>query len=409
MSEKKTIQINPELFRIPEKQKRPPRTNKPIRVKNPNMPKNKTVRNQIMKMIRAKQQDKYKELFDDKESKKNVIAPVSPIEDFKRDFNQSLEYLSDLAKRETEKVPQSYKRNQTLRARSSPIMENVSLELPNVFDQVQVSPDMSHSMILSPNNKNPYVRPVSSASTVRPTQLASTVRPVSSASTVRPVSSASTVRPVPSASTVRPNQLASTVRPPFIQSSFPFDTPSIPNRILPPPPYGALKVGGTKPTYRTWTNNQTAKNREPLESTIGNPNSIENIKRLSELRKKMAIKQKEEEEKKGQKNPVIRRLKQKKIYKRTYRLGRSKHQAKIGVLVSNKTIRSNISTRTQLLKQEPIQDIKKFLIKKGLIKVGTPTPNDILRKMYESVVLICGEVQNYNPENLLYNYVHDTK
>jgi len=49
------------------------------------------------------------------------------------------------------------------------------------------------------------------------------------------------------------------------------------------------------------------------------------------------------------------------------------------------------------------------LIKKGFIKVGTPTPNDILRKMYESVVLICGEVQNHNPENLLYNYVHDAK
>ena len=77
--------------------------------------------------------------------------------------------------------------------------------------------------------------------------------------------------------------------------------------------------------------------------------------------------------------------------------------------MSNKTIRSNISTKTQLLKQEPIQDIKKFLIKKGFIKVGTPTPNDILRKMYESVVLICGEVQNHNPENLLYNYVHDAK
>ena len=181
-------------------------------------------------------------------------------------------------------------------------------------------------------------------------------------------------------------------------------------KLLPPPPYGALKVGGTKPTYRTY--NQTMKNREQGNGIlpIGNPNSIENIKRISELRQKMEIQKKEEEEKKNiKKKSALRHLKRKKIYKRTYRVGKSKFQPKIGILVSNKTIRSNISTKTQLLKQEPIQNVKKFLIKKGFIKVGTPTPNDILRKMYESVVLICGEVQNHNPENLLYNYVHDVK
>jgi len=28
--------------------------------------------------------------------------------------------------------------------------------------------------------------------------------------------------------------------------------------------------------------------------------------------------------------------------------------------------------------------------------------------MYETVSLICGEVENHNPDNLLYNYFHDT-
>ena len=79
---------------------------------------------------------------------------------------------------------------------------------------------------------------------------------------------------------------------------------------------------------------------------------------------------------------------------------------KIAVLVSNKTIRNNISTKTQLLKQDPIHEIKKYLIKRGLIKVGSTAPNDILRKMYESSILICGEVQNHNPDNLLYNFLN---
>jgi hypothetical protein len=44
----------------------------------------------------------------------------------------------------------------------------------------------------------------------------------------------------------------------------------------------------------------------------------------------------------------------------------------------------------------------------GFIKIGTNAPNDVLRQMYENTKLICGEVKNHNPENLLYNYFNDT-
>jgi len=32
----------------------------------------------------------------------------------------------------------------------------------------------------------------------------------------------------------------------------------------------------------------------------------------------------------------------------------------------------------------------------------------VLRKMYESALLICGEVKNHNPDNILYNFFNDT-
>jgi hypothetical protein len=82
---------------------------------------------------------------------------------------------------------------------------------------------------------------------------------------------------------------------------------------------------------------------------------------------------------------------------------------KISVLVSNKTIRNNITTKSQLLKQVPIQEIKKYLIKKGFIRIGSIAPNDVLRKMYETSILMCGEIQNHNPDNLLYNYLHNSE
>jgi len=119
------------------------------------------------------------------------------------------------------------------------------------------------------------------------------------------------------------------------------------------------------------------------------------------------ILQKYDKQTNKQRQNKIKYLKQKKIFKRTYYVGRCKTKPQIGVLVSNRTIRNRISTQSQLLKQTPIQDVRKFLIKKGFIKVGTNSPNDVLRKMYESVSLVCGEIENHNPENLLFNFIHD--
>lgn len=98
--------------------------------------------------------------------------------------------------------------------------------------------------------------------------------------------------------------------------------------------------------------------------------------------------------------------KRKKTIRRTYKIGKSKIMPKVSVLVSNKTVRNNITTKTQLLKQTSIPDIKKYLIQHGLIRVGSNTPNDVLRKIYESALTICGEVHNHNPDNILYNFMN---
>ena len=124
---------------------------------------------------------------------------------------------------------------------------------------------------------------------------------------------------------------------------------------------------------------------------------IKNMSEITQLSNKLKI----------NKKPKMYYPKQKRILRRTYTVGKSKVFPKISVLVSNKTIRNNISTKTQLLKQVPINDVKKYLIKHGFIRIGTVAPNDVLRKMYESAILICGNINNHNPDNLLYNYFND--
>ena len=179
-----------------------------------------------------------------------------------------------------------------------------------------------------------------------------------------------------------------------------------------PPKYGCLK-NGTLPTYRSYIN-QTKKNIFGGNENSKEPVSLQSQIQTQELQnqtinrikdKSLNIQQQEMNKVLIPKN-VKRPKKQKKTIKRTYKVGRSINKPQVSVLVSNKTIRNNITTKKQLLKQDSIPEIKKYLIKHGFIKVGSTTPNDILRKMYETALLICGEVVNHNPDNLLYNFVN---
>ena len=207
------------------------------------------------------------------------------------------------------------------------------------------------------------------------------------------------------------------------------------------PSWGCMK-GGSLPTYRTWHNqtqrapptyhggnivkqpNHIAVNNVDLNNNIpstmenssaqtNTPSGLENGQiggivvhtppknRFSEIKQTMQKIAQQKEPKK------MRYPKQKRTVRRTYKVGKSKTYPKVTVLVSNKTLRNNVSIMAQKLKQTPIDEVKRFLTKRGFIKVGSSAPNDVLRKMHETVSLMCGEIQNYNPDNLLYNFLHD--
>ena len=192
-----------------------------------------------------------------------------------------------------------------------------------------------------------------------------------------------------------------------------------PKTFIIPPKYGCLK-GGSLPTYRQYMHNETFKNTsfsndnkqggtqaetqceiqgEIQEKSIVNPeeNLLKRFPKISDINDQQI-------------KPPSKMLvypTQKKIIRRTYKIGKSKIHPKVSVLISNRTIRKNITTKTQLLKQTPIHDVKSFLIKRGLIKIGTIAPNDVLRQMYESTTLLCGDIYNHNPETILYNFFNE--
>ena len=342
MTDKRIINVNPDMFTIPDstRKKRPPKSDH-IKVKQP------TIKQPRNKSIKRKLlnyiRNKQKEKLQEYDSILTEKQPNIYLEDFESDFKNSINYLESIA--EKNNPPPSV----NLSNSSTPTFNNTFKKYPNIDENVSME--------------------------------------FPSTSSLEPLSDVSQDFTIPS-------------------SNLP------PITIQKPPQYGCLK-NGSLPTYRNWKNT-TQKNYQPISNNnpIQNPiqnhiqNPIQNP--IPKLLPTSPMINPEFKNKLIQdihnKPPPKKKKYRKKIIKRNFTIGRSKKYPKVSVLVSNKTIRKNIYTNKTLLQQTSIEDIKKYLIKRGFIKVGSIAPNNVLRKMYESVMTICGDVYNHNSNNLLYNY-----
>jgi hypothetical protein len=93
---------------------------------------------------------------------------------------------------------------------------------------------------------------------------------------------------------------------------------------------------------------------------------------------------------------------------RKFTLGKSKQGTHIGVLLKDKKTRKKVLMAQKEMKKTDINDIKKYLHTRGLVRVGSTAPSDILRKMYEDTML-AGEISNTQGDILLHNIINSTE
>jgi len=419
----KTIQINPDLFRLSSKPGRKrgnstEKTQERIKVKNTSIKEKaksaKSIRKDLLKFIRKQQEKNFKHLIQNDE---NIVDKHDGQEEFSSDFDKSLEYLMKIVEEnKPENVSPHSPLNHTFKNRNTDFPKDsipafpdlVEVGLPRDLYSTESTPfkDQTTTYHYGEQPENMYVNPIPNR--LPPPKYGCLKN--GSLPTYRTYKNMT--------QKLRNGQYVS----PSLQRSEPHYYP-IQSQHLPPPPPPPQIQRPQMNSYPLEKSNIMPIN-EPIHPFVSNllnqsleenqnnmvKDVLQNAKQRSKERTKQIIHEiKQNVEKKKQEKPrsALRYLKQRKTIRRTYAVGKSRFHPKIGVLISNKTIRNHITTQAQLLKQTPINEVRSYLMKRGFIKVGTSAPNDVLRKMYETVFLICGDVENHNSDNLLYNYFND--
>ena len=386
---KKTIQINPELFRLSGSKTKKNREKKeiPTPIISPSNLKNK--------LLNRIKEHKNKELKEkDKDSVKNEKK------EYTDEFNGALDYLTDLSRKSKKSITNSNSHNHTIKNHYSNnnAYPHVELELPpelqptlpltnnqsniklnyrvdneiphgclrggqkptyrnwhnqtrKTYNEVNNNSIINTNSLINPSTSNPVNVGLS-----REDRLKSIKNKLKNMETKNNISSSVDIKPTVS----------------IINS-----TPSIIDKkedyIIPLP---------TIPSY----NNPDIDINKDVNKDVNIDIDIENDKdiKLKNIQCKKYIK---------------------KTIKRKYTLGKSNIYRKVGVLIKDKQTRKNIVNAHKELKKTSIGEVKKYLRNHGIIKVGSTAPNDVLRKTYESARL-AGEITNTNKDILLHNFLN---
>jgi hypothetical protein len=415
---KKTIQINPELFKLPGSAKtRKNREKKEVAITPIISPNN--LKNKLLKRIK---EHKMNETSINKNVKNSTNSSNNSASSNKGGSNKSsnsetkytdefysaMNYLSDLSKKQKKTNLNTNLNNRTLKNYSSisspTTITNISLDLPSELQEQKPSyfvPDSNPSLALNATNDIPYGCLKNGSKPTYRDWIKTRKNHEFPELNARP--------PTPPK------------RNTFLEEGIPIApitsvlTPTItktPTSLSREQRLEQIKQKLKKiQEQEIKTNPEASKLNENIKmleavipegeklpefSTIPN---IDDIKMDSPLDVSNVIKEIKEKEENVPKQYLKRTI------RRKFTLGKSDKLRKVAVLLKDKQTRKNVIDVQHELKKTSIQDVRKYLRQHGIIKIGSTAPNEMLRKTFETAML-AGEITNVNKDTLLHNFMN---
>ena len=420
MSTKKTIQINPELFKLPGNKTKKNKEKKELML-NPIITPN-TLKNKLLNRIK---EHKNKEI--NTKTKTKSTDNANDANKYSDEFHGALNYLSDLTKKQ--KVNEVKQR--MLNARTIKNYQSIASKLSNSTASNSTASNLTASNLTASNltasnltASNPIA--TNSISLDLPPELQETKTFVPQTNEVFNVNYKMT-DDIPYG--CLKNGRKQTYRE-WKQLTAPITT-DIPDNIRPPTPPKknvGMFLEDTKPTL-TGNNLSREERLEQIKHKLKKMQdketqikqaSLDNFKEIeqqfstplmdltnfdtNEATMVEELVKERDQKTEDEKN----RQYLKKTVKRKFTLGKSDKLRRVSILINNRQTRKNIIDTQKELKKTTMTDVKQYLRQHGMIKVGSTCPADILRKTFETAVLT-GEVTNTNKDTLLHNYMLSDK
>jgi len=381
-STKKTIKINPELFKMSSSKKTNDRA-KTIKNKGGS---NSIVRpNKIKKKLleRIKEHSRTKS---NNEPVKDNTTTENTENKYVQEFYESMNYLSKLANETNSTSP--YKRHKQTRKKPKSLSNDyvhVDIELPDDLSEHHVIPVESKTTITLNPPTSSLVHPPYGClkGGQKPTYRTWNKSQKNYSSVVEPIV---TMPPIKHETThistneERLTKLKETFKQKhIIQKPLPVETPYISSIPI------AIETEKIDTNENDYDNKPVIKIHEEVQHKI-NTNNI----RSHEIH--------------AEDIPIILTPKRtKKTTTRKYRIGKDSKKGVVGILIKDRRTRKRILDAQRTIRRTHISDMKKYLHTHGLMRAGSLAPNDIIRKMYESSVM-SGDIFNNDNEILAYNF-----
>jgi hypothetical protein len=379
---KKTINIGQDLINPYKKRG----AKKSIKVKNPSTAaktfKLTSTKRELLNRIKEKREEERRKnnalniVLNTKEGKTLTSAPQNKNRDlqinqesFESGFQDALKYLDMVRQQHREKKARKKQRRDLGKGivmtvggnpggsekKTPPTTLSPPVTTPRTLtsNSLPTNPASPDNVIVVNTNTNPSSSSSSLVPSTVPAVISGVSQPAVVPAVVQPAVVPAVVQPAVVPAVVQPAVVPSVVQPATVVPAAPQQVnTSVPHIHAPAPPYGNLK-GGKLPTYRRY--HHTMKNIKHSNGESNKNNSIQKIK-SGKRRSKPSRKRRE-----------VKR----KTVKRTYHLGRNKENNQLSVLIKNQEKNNKIKHEENIIKNKPIDEVKKYLFDKNMIKIGT--------------------------------------